>query len=105
MSGCEKEDMNANETKWHPQTPVKVIWVDSYGVSTGWQAIDDYKAEELEVTSFGVIIYSNEKVLALAHNYCKETALTPEQANGIMVIPRSSIKSIISYSSSCQESE
>ena len=84
---------------------VRVVWVDSYGVSSGWQAIDSYEAEELEVTSFGLVIYSNDKVLALAHNYARETALTPEQANGIIVIPKCSIKAITFCSFSCPELE
>lgn len=73
---------------------VKIIWNDSYGVSSGWQDIESYKANELWIESVGFVIEENEKTVALAHNYAKATELTPEQANGIMVIPRCCIISI-----------
>ena len=77
-------------------TAVVIKWSDSYGVSTGWQDIEDYQAEELIIESLGFVIHENEKVIALAHNYARGTTLTPEQANGIMVIPKCSIKAITS---------
>lgn len=72
---------------------VKIIWNDSYGVSSGWQDIENYNANELLIESVGFVIDENEKTVALAHNYAKATELTPEQANGIMVIPKSCIVS------------
>lgn len=72
-----------------------IEWVDSYGVLPGWQEIGDYTACELVITSVGFKIYENDKVIALAHNYAEETDNTPEQANGIMVIPKVCIKKTI----------
>ena len=67
---------------------VTVKWVDSYGVESGWKDIAEYTACELTVTSYGKVIYEDEKVIALAHNYADETENTCKQANGIMVIPK-----------------
>ena len=83
---------------------VKIEWSDSYGVSTGWEDISDYSANELIINSYGVIVYEDSNVIAVAHNYSKETEKTPKQANGIMVIPKACIKKITSYAS-CQELE
>lgn len=77
---------------------VLIIWQDSYGVLSGWQEISDYSAGELNIESVGFVIYENDKVIALAHNYAKETDNTPRQANGIMVIPKACIIKITSFS-------
>ena len=76
---------------------VKIKWNDSYGVQAGWKDISDYSANLLEVVSFGIIIYEDDKVIALAHNYAKETENTYEQANGIMVIPKLCVVEITSF--------
>ena len=81
--------------------PVKIRWLDSYGVSTGWQDLEGYQANKLEIESYGVIIYEDDTVIALAHNYAEETDQTPKQANGIMVIPKACILNITSLTSSC----
>jgi hypothetical protein len=73
---------------------VSVKWVDSYGISSGWRDLSGYKAQLLNIVSLGFIVFEDEKVVALAHNYSEETPDTPEQANGIMVIPKVSIKEI-----------
>lgn len=73
---------------------VKITWSDSYGVTTGWQDIENYTANELHIESVGFVIERTNKTIALAHNYAKATELTPEQANGIMVIPTCCIISI-----------
>lgn len=73
---------------------VRVVWLDSYGVQAGWQDMKDYSAEPLEVTSLGKVVYETADVIALAHNYAEESEHTPEQANGIMVIPKESITTI-----------
>lgn len=77
---------------------VLIIWQDSYGVLSGWQDISDYSASELNIESLGFVIYENDKVIALAHNYAKETDNTPRQANGIMVIPKACIIKVTSFS-------
>lgn len=75
---------------------VKVVWLDSYGVESGWQNIENYSAEPLEITSFGRVIYETDDVIALAHNYASEGERTAEQANGIMIIPKVCVKTISS---------
>lgn len=83
---------------------VCIIWTDSYGVTSGWQDISGYHAEKLLVESFGKVIYEDDKVISLAHNFAEETDNTIKQANGIMVIPKACIEKITSFSS-CQEIE
>jgi len=78
---------------------VKIRWNDSYGVQSGWKDISDYKACLLEITSWGKVIFEDDKVIALAHNYADETENTCLQANGIMVIPKQCIIEIIPISS------
>lgn len=78
---------------------VKVEWVDSYGVTTGWSNLDDYDATLLHVKSYGVVIKDTPQIIVLAHNYAEETDYTPEQANGTMVIPKACITDITSFSS------
>ena len=75
---------------------LKIVWVDSFGATGGWQDISEYQPEELVITSVGIPIYEDEKMVALAPNYAKTTKYTSEQANGVMVIPRCSIRSITS---------
>jgi len=67
---------------------VTVRWLDSYGVQSGWQDISDYKANRLVITSVGKVIYEDNDVNSLAHNFADETENTPMQANGIMTIPK-----------------
>ena len=71
-----------------------IKWTDSYGVDAGWKDISGYTACLLEVTSWGKVIYEDDRVMALAHNYAEETENTCRQANGIMVIPKSCIVEI-----------
>lgn len=70
---------------------VRIKWVDSYGALTGWQEVEGFKPDLLEVISTGTVIYEDEKVVSIAQNYAVETAYTPEQANGIMTIPKACI--------------
>lgn len=76
---------------------VIVKWEDSYGVETGWRDISDYSADSLVINSIGKIIYEDNKVISLAHNFADETNNTPMQANGIMVIPKACIVEITSF--------
>jgi hypothetical protein len=66
----------------------KIEWLDSSGIQSGWQELKDFRAEITKIESVGFIIYENAEVIALAHNYANETHSTPEQANGIMIIPK-----------------
>lgn len=84
---------------------VCVKWLDSYGVQSGWREIDDFKANPLEITSIGKIIYEDDDVISLAHNFADETENTVAQANGIMTIPRVCIRQIISCVYFCPEPE
>jgi hypothetical protein len=67
---------------------VTIKWQDSYGVETGWQDISEYKANLCIINSWGKVIYEDDKIISLAHNYADETENTCQQANGIMVIPK-----------------
>lgn len=84
---------------------VCIKWLDSYGVQAGWQDIGDYKASKLEITSVGKIIYEDDDVISLAHNFADETEHTLQQANGIMTIPKVCINQITSCLFSGQEPE
>ncbi len=84
---------------------VQVKWLDSYGVQSGWQDISEYKANKLEITSVGKVIYEDDDVISLAHNFADETENTCMQANGIMTIPKVCIVQITPcgvLASSCQ---
>jgi hypothetical protein len=70
---------------------IKIRWNDSYGVDSSWKDISEYKAVLLIITSWGRVIFEDDDVIALAHNYAEETENTCEQANGIMVIPKSCV--------------
>jgi len=75
-----------------------VEWVDSYGAMSGWVNLEDYEPQELVCVSSGVKVYENKKVVALAPNYATSTTYTPQQANGLMVIPKSCICRITTFS-------
>ncbi len=81
---------------------VYIRWVDSYGVLSGWLDISEYNPQILIIESVGKIIKQTDDIVALAHNYSDVTENTPQQANGIMVIPRIAIKEVISFSSYLQ---
>lgn len=77
---------------------VEVKWLDSFGVQSGWQDISGYNTDKLVITSWGKVIYENNDIISLAHNYAEETQDTVEQANGVMTIPKACIISITSVS-------
>lgn len=83
---------------------VCIKWLDSYGVQSGWQALDNYTANRLEITSLGKVVYEDNNVISIAGNFADETENTEKQANGIMTIPKACITSISSVSF-CQEPE
>ena len=73
---------------------VHVKWIDS-GMESGWRDIDSgFKGSEIIVDSLGFIIYEDEKIICLAHNYSDETDNSSVQANGIMTIPKCSVLKI-----------
>ena len=78
---------------------VYIKWVDSYGVLSGWVDLSEYSPNLLMIESVGRVIEVNDEIVAIAHNYSDVTENTPQQANGIMVIPRVAIKKVISFSS------
>ena len=41
---------------------VRIDWVDSYGVTSGWRDLNDYDAVLLKVRSYGVVIKDDENV-------------------------------------------
>ena len=82
-----------------------IEWEDSYGVEPGWQDISGYSASPLVIKSVGKVIYEDERIISLIHNFADETERTPKQANGIMVIPKACIRKVTSCSFSCQRLE
>lgn len=76
-----------------------IEWEDSYGALSGWMNLEGYAPKILNCISCGFIVYKNKKVIALAPNVANETTYTPSQANGLMVIPKSCIKKITTFSS------
>ncbi len=78
---------------------VYIKWVDSYGALSGWTDLSEYDPNLLVIESVGKVIRLNDDIVALAHNYSDVTENTPQQANGIMVIPQRAILESISFSS------
>lgn len=71
-------------------------WLDSYGALSGWMHLDDFKPNVLEITSIGKVIYEDDVIVSLAHNFADETDYTASQVNGIMTIPKTCIQEVIS---------
>ena len=46
-----------------------IEWEDSYGVESGWRDISNYSASVLTIKSVGKVIYENDKIISLAHNF------------------------------------
>lgn len=83
---------------------VAIRWQDSYGALSGWQEVEGFKPELLVITSYGTVVYEDGTIISIAQNYAEETEYTPEQANGIMTIPKDCILSITSLpDASCGE--
>lgn len=80
---------------------IYIKWVDSYGVLSGWIDLDEYNPNLLIIESVGKVVSQNKEIVAIAHNYSEATENTPQQANGIMVIPKKAILEVISLSSFC----
>ncbi len=80
-------------------------WLDSYGTLSGWRDTDNFKPNVLEITSIGKVIYEDDVIVSLAHNFADETDYTPSQVNGVMTIPKTCIQEVIScpLMASCQE--
>ena len=74
---------------------VVVKWHDAYN-EFGWKDLSDFSASTLIATTWGKVIYENDKVISLAHTYADETENTSNQVNGIMTIPKSCIVKITS---------
>lgn len=72
----------------------KITWIDSSGVQGGWQFLEDFDTELVEVTSIGFIVKENDALIALALNVGKETINAPTQINGVITIPKCAISSI-----------
>lgn len=68
-------------------------WVDSSGVQSGWQFLEDFQTELVHVTSVGFVIKETDEFIALAQNYGVETTNSPEQINGVITIPKAAILS------------
>lgn len=80
---------------------IKLIkWYDSYGVSSGWEDVSTFKPNNLLIESIGFVLYEDDKIISLTGNYANETDRTAEQANGIITIPKCSVKEITCVSPS-----
>ena len=42
---------------------IKIEWVDSYGATSRWNAVEDIKPIELNCISIGYNIYEDDKIL------------------------------------------
>lgn len=73
---------------------IRIEWLDSYGASSKWTAVEDINPIELMCVSVGYNIYEDENKLAIAPHYAAETVNTMEQCNGVMTIPKCSITKI-----------
>ena len=73
---------------------IKVDWVDSYGATSRWSAVEDIHPTELNCISIGYNVYEDEKKIAIAPHFALETSETVEQCNGVMTIPKCSITKI-----------
>lgn len=69
-----------------------IRWHDSYGVSSGWEDLAEFHPNELMIESVGFVLYEDDKIISLAGNYAEKTDRTPEQANGIITIPKCCVK-------------
>lgn len=68
-----------------------IEWVDSFGCSSGWapvEAIDTC----LVCQTVGFVVSENKEVISIANSIAYETEHTTEQSNGVMTIPKVSIK-------------
>ena len=75
---------------------VCIKWHDSYSTDYTWRELNDsYVAELCTVTSWGKVIYEDDKVIALTQNDVNETKEIMRQNCLTMVIPKSSIDEII----------
>ena len=79
---------------------VLVEWVDSTQPISAWVHIsEDYLNSVLDniciMKSVGFVLKEDDSCMILCQGYGIETINSPEQANGIAVIPKCSIKSIV----------
>ena len=70
---------------------IKVDWVDSYGATSRWSAVEDIKPIELRCVSVGYNVFEDDNVISIAPHFAIETSETVEQCNGVMTIPKRSI--------------
>lgn len=74
---------------------VLIEWLDSHGVSAGWQRLDNYESTLPVMKSVGWIVYENDKLVSVCGNMAEETDSTAFQGNGIMTIPKCAILSTV----------
>ena len=67
---------------------VNVKWVDSFGVTSSWEDIDDIDISEMVVKSVGYVVKESDDCIAIAANITMgdHTVCRP-QACGVMTIP------------------
>lgn len=67
---------------------VYVEWLDSQGVTSGWQDFSHYKPSLPVMRSCGWVVHEDKSSISLCASIGDETPTTLYQGNGIMTIPK-----------------
>lgn len=71
---------------------VLVGWLDSLGVTSEWQFLEELTEFECVIAeSVGVVIYEDKKVLVLAGHWVLNEPKNSGQVTGLMTIPKKAI--------------
>lgn len=70
---------------------VKVKWIDSCSGDCFWTLLEDFKPGVVTPTTYGFVVYEDDKIISIAQTYAPELNDIPEQINGVMTIPKCSI--------------
>ncbi|MBN9463440.1 MAG: hypothetical protein J0H00_19695 [Burkholderiales bacterium] len=75
-----------------------VLWLDSFGLSAGWQHVEDIEARTVMVASAGLVLAEDDDSLTLAAHvgYLGDEMA---QVGGVITIPKAAIVSRVATSS------
>lgn len=76
---------------------VLIKWIDAvsgYNNQSGWVDLNDFESPLGEVETYGVVVFEDKNALCVAGSYAQENDFSPEQANGIMTIPKVCIQDV-----------
>jgi hypothetical protein len=76
---------------------VHIRWIDS-NYSAGWEFLPKEAPKTTIVESVGFVLFENDEAITLTGNYSQAFDETPEQANGVMTIPKCCVEGITSVS-------